>query len=42
MFNNLKNDMGYYKDLLAFKKGYELAMEIFNISKKFPSEEKYS
>ena len=34
--------MGYYKDLLAFKKGYELAMEIFNISKKFPSEEKYS
>lgn len=34
--------MGYYKDLLAFKKGYELAMEIFSISKRFPSEEKYS
>ena len=34
--------MGYYKDLLAFKKGYELAMEIFVLSKKFPSEEKYS
>lgn len=34
--------MGYYKDLLAFKKGYELAMEIFTISKQFPSEEKYS
>ena len=34
--------MGHYKDLLAFKKGYELAMEIFNISKRFPPEEKYS
>ena len=34
--------MGCYKDLLAFKKGYELAMEIFILSKKFPSEEKYS
>ena len=34
--------MGHYKDLLAFKKGYELAMEIFTISKSFPKEEKYS
>lgn len=34
--------MGYYKDLLAYKKGYELAMEIFTLSKKFPNEEKYS
>ena len=34
--------MGHYKDLLAFKKGYELAMEIFSITKRFPSEEKYS
>ena len=34
--------MEYYKDLLAFKKGYELAMEIFTLSKKFPPEEKYS
>ena len=34
--------MGNYKDLFAFKKGYELAMEIFTISKKFPSEERYS
>jgi four helix bundle protein len=34
--------MGHYKDLLAFKKGYELAMEIFTPSKRFPSEEKYS
>jgi len=34
--------MGHYKDLLAFKKGYELAMKIFTISKRFPPEEKYS
>ena len=34
--------MGHYKELLAFKKGYEVAMEIFAISKRFPSEEKYS
>lgn len=34
--------MGDYKDLLAYKKSYELAMEIFHSSKKFPSEEKYS
>lgn len=34
--------MGNYKDLFAFKKGYELAMEIFTISKRFPSEERYS
>jgi len=34
--------MGHYKDLLAFKKGYELAMETFTISKRFPPEEKYS
>ena len=34
--------MGHYKDLLAFKKGYKLAMEIFVLTKRFPSEEKYS
>jgi four helix bundle protein len=31
-----------YKDLLAYQKGFEVAMEIFEISKSFPSEEKYS
>ena len=31
-----------FKDLLAYKKAYELAMEIFHISKNFPDEEKYS
>ena len=34
--------MSTYKDWLAYKKAYELAMEIFEISKKFPHEEKYS
>ncbi|WP_339868826.1 four helix bundle protein [uncultured Algoriphagus sp.] len=31
-----------YKELLAFKKGFELAMCIFQISKNFPKEERYS
>ncbi|MFT3936489.1 MAG: four helix bundle protein [Chitinophagaceae bacterium] len=34
--------MGQYNDLIAYKKSYELAMQIFLISKKFPAEEKYS
>jgi len=34
--------MGSYKDLEAFKKAYALAMEIFEVSKSFPPEEKYS
>lgn len=34
--------MGHYKELMAFKKAYELAMMIFNITKHFPKEEKYS
>lgn len=34
--------MGSYKDLEAFKKAFALAMEIFEISKSFPKEEKYS
>jgi four helix bundle protein len=34
--------MGHYKELLAYKKGYEVAMKIFHISKRFPPEEKYS
>ena len=31
-----------YKDLLAYKKGFEIAMEIFEVSKLFPKEETYS
>ncbi len=34
--------MGHYKELLAFKKAYELAMDIFIITKLFPNEEKFS
>jgi four helix bundle protein len=34
--------MGKYKDLLVYKKAFELAMDIFEISKRFPIEEKYS
>ena len=33
--------MGFRK-LLAYKKGFKLAMEIFEISKSFPKEETYS
>jgi four helix bundle protein len=34
--------MGNYRTLLAYQKAFELAMEIFEISKSFPPEEKYS
>lgn len=34
--------MGDYKKLLAYEKGFKLAMKIFEITKKFPPEEKYS
>jgi len=34
--------MGTYKDLLVYKKAFELAMDIFEISKRFPKEEIYS
>jgi four helix bundle protein len=31
-----------FQDLLAYRKSFELAMDIYSISKSFPSEEKYS
>jgi len=31
-----------FRDLLAYKKGFELSMEIFELTKSFPKEEKYS
>ena len=34
--------MKSFKDLLAYQKSFELAMEIFHFSKNFPAEEKYS
>jgi len=34
--------MGTYKDLLLYKKSFQLAMEIFAATKQFPKEETYS
>jgi four helix bundle protein len=34
--------MGDYRKLLAFEKGFELAMKIYELTKKFPKEERYS
>jgi len=34
--------MGDYKDLIVYQKVYKLAMDIFEESKKFPPEEKFS
>lgn len=31
-----------FKDLIVYQKAFSLAMEVFEISKKFPSEERYS
>lgn len=31
-----------FQDLLAYKKSFKLAMDIFEISKRFPKEERYS
>ena len=37
-FQEIKN----HKDLIAYQKAYRAAMQIFELSKKFPTEEKYS
>lgn len=34
--------MGHYKDLLAYQKGYMLAIKIYHVSKKFPMDEIFS
>jgi len=34
--------MGNYQNLIGFKKSYELAMAIFEATKTFPKEERYS
>jgi four helix bundle protein len=31
-----------FRDLIVYQKAYKLAMEIYEISKDFPKEEKYS
>ena len=33
---------GSFKELVVYRKAYQLAMEIFELSKTFPKEEKYS
>jgi len=33
---------GDFKDLLVYRKAFELAMEIFHITKSFPKEERFS
>ena len=34
--------MGNFRDLIAYQKAFKLAMKIFEISKSFPFEERYS
>src|SRR5688572_12521266 len=34
--------MGTYKDLIVYKKAYQLAMDVFERTKSFPADEKYS
>ncbi len=34
--------MGDYNDLIVYQKAYKLAMDIFEITKRFPPEEKFS
>ena len=34
--------MGNHKNLLAYAKGYDLAIKIYSISKRFPPEERFS
>jgi len=38
-FTSLMSD---FRDLEVYKQSYKLAMEIFNLSKRFPKEERYS
>src|SRR5665811_966946 len=38
----IMSKVGSFKDLIVYQKAYKLAMEIFELSKGFPKEEKYS
>jgi len=42
MFISLSLFTGTIKDLLAYKKGFALSMQIFNLSKTFSPDERYS
>jgi four helix bundle protein len=37
-----KRDIKHFRDLEVYKRAFRAAMRIFEISKKFPAEEKYS
>jgi four helix bundle protein len=39
---NLNSEYGGYRDLKVFQCAYELSLEIFELTKNFPKEEKYS
>jgi four helix bundle protein len=39
---NKMSQVNSFRDLIVYQKAYKLAMEIFEISKSFPKEEKYS
>jgi four helix bundle protein len=39
---NRQNSNQSFRDLTVYKKAFELAMEIFEVSKTFPKEERYS
>lgn len=38
----MKNDIKHFRDLEVYTRSFDAAMRIFQITKKFPSEEKYS
>ena len=42
MLFQIMSKIGSFKELIVYQKSYKLAMEIFEISKNFPKEEKYS
>ena len=37
-----KKDIKHFRDLEAYQKAFDLAIQIFQLSKRFPAEEKYS
>ena len=37
-----KKDIRHFRDLEVYRRAFDAAMEIFQITKKFPAEEKYS
>jgi four helix bundle protein len=41
-FNKINHMVSNFKDLIVYRKAHKLTMEIFELSKKFPKEEKYS